>query len=160
MTGNTDTVGIKRPSTAAKYQSERPLAVVTASSTHRSELFDLPLFCDMGAGINIRSLTTARMHGFKIHYEADPMQNIFEGSNNNIEIIGYTIIYIHQQNIKQPLKISVAKKLRRDGEVILSLRTLRRMGPIPNVWHALMQTSWQSGRRSSIATYTQTLIMR
>ena len=40
----------------------------------------------------------------------------------------------------QPLKVSIAENLGRDGEVILSLRTLRRMGAIPDQWPVIDET--------------------
>ena len=84
--------------------------------------------------MDIFSVETAKMHKFKICYEADSTQNIFNVSGNNIQIVGYTIIYLHNNNLIKPLKIAVARNVGRDGEVIMSLRTLRRMGAIPDVW--------------------------
>ena len=38
------------------------------------------------------------------------------------------------------MKINIAENLGRDGEVILSLRTLRRMGAIPDQWPVIDET--------------------
>ena len=56
ITVNTDMVGTFGPPTAAQYQSKRTLAFITAGAQHHSEEFELPLFCDMGAGKDICSL--------------------------------------------------------------------------------------------------------
>ena len=58
VTINTDAVGTFGPLTTAQHQSEMPLAVIKASTSHYSGNFDLALFCDTGAGIDICSLTT------------------------------------------------------------------------------------------------------
>ena len=78
VTVNTDTVGSFRPPTAAQYQSERPIAVIQASTKHYSRNFDLPMFCDTGADIDICSLTTAQMYRFRIPYDKGKHNNIYD----------------------------------------------------------------------------------
>ena len=128
MVINTDTVGTYSPPTAAQHQSERPLALIQASTRHYSGNFDLPVFCDTGAGIDICSLATAQMYGFRIRYEEGHNSNIYDVSGNNIKMVGYTIIYLHCGKLRKPLKVNIAENLGREGEVIMSLRTLRRLG--------------------------------
>ena len=74
------------------------------------------------------------MYGFQICYDEGKHNNIYDVSGSNIRIVGYTIIYLHCGNLRKPLMINIAENLGRDGEVILSLRTLRRMGAIPEQW--------------------------
>lgn len=49
-------------------------------------------------------------------------------------MVGFTIIYIHHEGYIRPLKVSVTKNLERDGKLIVSLRTLHRIGTIPDKW--------------------------
>ena len=74
------------------------------------------------------------MYGFRIRYKEGSNSNIFDVSGNNIGIVGYTIIYLHCGKLRKRLKVNIARNLGREGEVILSLRTLRRMGAIPDQW--------------------------
>ena len=43
-------------------------------------------------------------------------QNIYDVSGNNIQVVGFTIIYIHCEGLVRPLKVTVAKNLGRDGK--------------------------------------------
>ena len=72
------------------------------------------------------------MHGFRIGYGEGANINIYDVSGNNILIIGYTIISLHSGNIRKPLEVAIARSMGRDGEVIMYLRTLIRMGVIPD----------------------------
>ena len=92
--------------------------------------------------MDICSLNTAKMHKFRVRYEADSAQNIFNVSGNDIQIVGYTIIYLHNNDFRKPLKVAVARNLGRGGEVIMSLRTLRRMGAIPDEWPVIDETNF------------------
>ena len=91
------------PPTAAQAQSKRPLAIIRASASHHSKEFNLPLFCNWWAGIDICSPNMARLHGFRSRYEGGSNRNIYNVSGNNIQIIGYTIIYLHSGKIRKPL---------------------------------------------------------
>ena len=137
ITVNKNTVNSYGPPRAAQHQSERPLATIQASTSHYSGNFNLPLFCDMGAGIDICSLTTAQMYRFRIRYEEGKHNNIYDVSGNNIRIVGLTIVYLHCGKLRKPLKINSAENLGRDGEVIVSLRTLRRMEAILDKWPSI-----------------------
>ena len=44
------------------------------------------------------------------------------------------MFYLHSKEIRKPLKIAVANNLGREGEVILSPRSLRTIRAIPDVW--------------------------
>ena len=83
------------------------------------------------------------MHKFKIKYESENAQNIFDVSGNNIQILGYTIIYLHNNKQRKPLKVEVARNLRRDGKVIMSLRILTRIGAMQDVWPVIDETKWE-----------------
>ena len=102
-------MGTFGPPTAAQHQSQRPLAVIQASTSHYSGNFVLPLFWDMGAGVNICSLTTAQIYGFRIKYEEGKNTNIYDVSGNNIKIVGFTIIYPHSGRLRKHLKINIAE---------------------------------------------------
>ena len=62
------------------------------------------------------------------------IEHIYNVSGNNIQMVGFVIIYIHHKGYTRLLMVPVAKKIGRDGEIIVSLRTLRRMGTILEVW--------------------------
>ena len=79
------------------------------STRHYSGNFDLPLFCDKGAGRDICSLTTAQMYGFCLRYEEGKNTNVYSVSGNNIKIIGFTIIYLHCGKLRKPLKVNIAE---------------------------------------------------
>ena len=135
-------MGTFGPPTTAQNQSKSSLAVIQATTSHYSRNFNLPLFCDRGASIDIFSLTTAQMYGFWIRYKEGKNTNIYDVSGNNIKIVGFTIIYLHSARLRKPLKINIAENLGRDGEVILSLRTLRRMAAIPDVCPVIDKTKF------------------
>ena len=95
------------------------------------------------------------MYSFRIRYEENKKNNIYNVSGNNIRIVGYTIIYLHCGNLRKPLKINIAENLGRNGEVILSLRTLRRMGAIPDQWPVIDESKfaeWDDNLYSSFDT--------
>ena len=102
----------------------RPVSEWKANSNHQGQHqalcrnFNLPLSCDTGAGIDICSLTTAQMYGFRIRYEEGKHTNIYDVSGNNIRIVVFTIIYLHCGKLRKPLKVNIAENLGRDGEVI------------------------------------------
>ena len=53
ITLNVDVNKTLSPKTYQQYETERPLTVVEASGSKRGNKFDLPLFCDTGAGLDI-----------------------------------------------------------------------------------------------------------
>ena len=82
-----------------------------ASGTKRGSKFDLPLFCNTGAGLDICSLKTAKLMGLKIHFDPQNPQNIYDVSGNNIQRVGFVVFYIHHEGYIKPMKITVAKNL-------------------------------------------------
>ena len=86
-----------------------------ASGTKRGSKFNLPLFCDTGAGLDICSQNTAKRMGLKIHFDPKIPQNIYDVSRNNIQMFGFVVVYIHHEEYTKPMKVTVAKNLGRDG---------------------------------------------
>ena len=137
ITLNVDINKTLSPKTYQQHESERPLTVVEASGSKRGNKFDLPLFCNTGAGLDICSLQTTKLMGLKVHYDPQSPQNIYDVSGKNIPMVGYTIIYIHHGDFVRPMKVNIARNLGRDGEIIVSYKTLKAMGMIPDQWPAI-----------------------
>ena len=49
-------------------------------------------------------------------------------------MVRFVVVYIHYKGYIKHMKITVAKNLIRDGEIIVSYKTLRNMGMIPERW--------------------------
>ena len=70
----------------------------------------------------------------KVHYQENLYQNVFNVSGTKIKVLRFVIIYIHQEGLVCPLRVTLADNLGRENAVIVFLRTLKSMGVIPDGW--------------------------
>ena len=120
---------------------------IEASAHVSSDRFDIPLFCDTGASIDITSAATARKRGVHIDFKDIP-QKIVDVQGKSISLLGTATFFLHHEGYVRRLVVTVAENLGRDDEIVISLGTLRKLGKIEEIFPKINPAKFAEGTRA------------
>ena len=58
--------------------------------------------------------------------------------------VSTAVFYIHIEDVDRPLEVTVAEKMNRDSEILVSYPTLRKMGVIPKAWPQISKEAFRA----------------